>query len=64
MDSIGHPSVKEEIISLIKTLPDDITLNEIMYHIYVKQKIQKALKDIEDGKTYSHEEVKEMAKKW
>lgn len=64
MNSIKSNSVKEEIISLLHELPDDITLDEIMYHLYVKQKIIKGLKDIEDGNTYTHEEVKEMAKKW
>lgn len=64
MNSIKSNSVKEEVISLLHKLPDDITLDEIMYHLYVKQKIIKGLKDIEDGNTYTHEEVKEMAKKW
>jgi predicted transcriptional regulator len=64
MNSIKSNSVKEEVISLLHELPDDITLDEIMYHLYVKQKIIKGLKDIEDGNTYTHEEVKEMAKKW
>ena len=64
MNSIKFNSVKEEVISLLHKLPDDITLDEIMYHLYVKQKIIKGLKDIEDGNTYTHEEVKEMAKKW
>ena len=31
--------LKEEVISLIKELPDDITLDDIIYHLYVKQKI-------------------------
>jgi predicted Zn-ribbon and HTH transcriptional regulator len=64
MNSIKSNSVKEEVISLLHELPDDITLDEIMHHLYVKQKIIKGLKDIEDGNTYTHEEVKEMAKKW
>ncbi len=64
MNSIKSNSVKEEVISLLHELPDDITLDEIMHHLYVKQKIIKGLKDIVDGNTYTHEEVKEMAKKW
>ena len=57
-------TVKKEVISLVKQLPDDITLDEIMYRLYVKQKTIRGLKDIEEGKTYTIEEVKEMAKKW
>jgi len=57
-------SIKEEVISLIKKLPDDITLDEIMYHLYVKQRISEGLQDIEKGKVYSLEEIKEMSKQW
>ena len=55
---------KENVMQMIKDLPDDVTLDEIMYHLYVKQKILRGLEDIKQGKTYSHEEVKKMARKW
>ncbi len=55
---------KENIMQMIKGLPDDVTLDEIMYHLYVKQKILRGLEDIKQGKTYSHEDVKKMARKW
>jgi len=57
-------SIKKEVISLIKELPEDITLEDIMYHLYVKQKLLKAKEDIAQGRTYSHEQVKKMAEKW
>ena len=56
--------LKKEVISLIEELPDDITLDEIIYHLYVKQKLLKAKEDIANGRTYSHEQVKKMAEKW
>ncbi|KKK45735.1 hypothetical protein LCGC14_0491990 [marine sediment metagenome] len=56
--------LKEIVISLIKKLPDDITLDDIIYHLYVKQKLIKAKEDIAQGRTYSHEQVKDMAEKW
>jgi len=57
-------SLKKEVISLIKELPDDVTLNDIIYHLYVKQKLLKAKEDIAQGRTYSHEQIKKMAEKW
>ncbi len=57
-------SIKKEVISLIEDLPDNITLDDIIYHLYVKQKLLKAKKDIAQGRTYSHEQVKKMAEKW
>ena len=42
-----------------------ITLEDIQYHLFVKQKLLKAEKQISEGKTISHEEVMEKArKKW
>lgn len=56
-------SIKKKAISLIKKLPEDVSLEEIMYHLYVKQKLLKAKEDIAQGKTYSHAQVKKMAEK-
>jgi predicted transcriptional regulator len=51
-------TVKEEAKKLIDNLPDEITWDDLMYEIYVRQKIEKGLKDIEEGKTVSFEEAK------
>lgn len=56
--------LKKEVISLIKELPEDITLDDIIHHLYVKQKLLKAKEDIAQGRTYSHKQVKDMAEKW
>lgn len=58
-------NIKEEVIELIKELPEDITLEDIQYHLFVKQKLLKAEKQIREGKTIPHEQVMEKArKKW
>ncbi len=56
-------NLKEEIIALIKKLPDDATIDDIMYHLYVKKKKLAGIKDIEQGNTIPHEQVMENAKK-
>ena len=55
--------LQEDVIELIKKLPEDATLDDIIYHLYVKKKILKGIKDIEEGKTIPHELVMENAKK-
>ncbi len=55
---------KEDIISMLKNLPDDISLDEILDAIYVRQKVLKGLKDSEEGNLYTHEEAKEILEKW
>lgn len=57
--------IKEDIIKLIRELPDDATLEDIQYHLFVKQKLLRAEEQIKEGKTNPHKEVMEKArKKW
>ena len=56
--------IKDEVISLIQKLPDNSSLEDIMEYLYVKQKILKGRKQLETGQFYTHEEAKEMIKKW
>ena len=64
MNISNENNIKDDVISLIKQLPEDATLDDIMYHLYVKQKILRGKEQIKEGKTYSHDQVKEMSKKW
>ncbi|MBW1982520.1 MAG: hypothetical protein JRJ12_15010 [Deltaproteobacteria bacterium] len=57
-------SAKQEVIELLKDLPDDSTLEEIQYHIYVRQKVQRGLRDVEKGLTHTQEEVEKRMEKW
>ncbi len=57
-------SAKETSLNLIKKLKDDITYEEIMYELYFLQKIEDGMKDVENGRTISHEEVKKELGKW
>ena len=56
-------NLKEEIIDLIKKLPPDVTIDDIMYHLYVKKKILAGIKDIEQDNVIPHEQVMKNAKK-
>lgn len=57
-------TIKEAVISLVKKLPEDSTLEDIMEHLYVKQKILKGQKQLETGQFYTHEEAKKIMKEW
>jgi hypothetical protein len=60
----GMPTIKEAVISLVKKLPKEITLEEIIESLYVKQKILKGQRQLAKGKFYTHEEAKALIKKW
>jgi predicted transcriptional regulator len=57
-------SAKEEVMQLLKELPDDSTLEEIQYHLYVRQKIQRGIKDVEEGRIFTQEEMEKRMEKW
>lgn len=49
---------KEAARQLIEHLPDQVSWDDIMYELYVKQKIEAGLRAVEEGRTTPHEEVK------
>lgn len=51
-------AVKEEAINIIKDLPENVEWDDLMYKLYVRQKIESGLKAIEEGKTISLEDAK------
>lgn len=51
-------NAKEEAKRLIDHLPDKATLDDIMYELYVKQKIDAGLKAVEEGRVIPHDQVK------
>lgn len=56
---------KETVRDLLDRLPDDCSLEDILYHLYVVQAVKKGLADADAGRTISHEEVRErLRKKW
>ncbi len=52
------PSAKDAARQIIDHLPEQATWDDIMYELYVKQKIEEGLKAADEGRTVSHEEAK------
>ena len=57
-------TAKEEVRKMLEQLPDDASFEDIQYHIYVREKIERGLKDIQEGRVLSQEEVEERMSKW
>lgn len=57
-------SVKEAVIAMLRQLPDDITLEDIQYHLYVRQMVEEGIKDVEAGRVIPHEEAVRRMDKW
>ena len=52
------PSAKDAARQIIEHLPEEATWDDIMYELYVKQKIEEGLADIEAGRTIPHDQIK------
>lgn len=57
-------TIKDKVAELIHHLPEDTTLEDIQYHLYVLEKISKGQQSIKDGKGISNEEAKARLSKW
>ncbi len=55
---------KQKACEVISRMPADSTLRDIQYHLYILECIERGERDIEDGKTLSHEEVESRLAKW
>lgn len=52
-------TVKEKACEVISRMPEESTFEDIQYHLYVLQCIERGEKEIEDGKTLTHDEVED-----
>jgi len=57
-------TAKEEVQSLLNKLPDDCSLEDIQYHLYVIEKVRNGLEAAESQGTVSQEEVEQRLRKW
>ena len=57
-------SVKEDIKALLDKLPDDCSLEDVQYHLYVVEKIRKSLDRVEEEGVLKQTEVERRLDKW
>ena len=58
-------TTKDTVRALLDRLPDDCSLEDVQYHLYVVQAIERGLVDSDAGRLISHEQmVVEMRRKW
>lgn len=55
---------KEEVRRLLDSLPDEVSYEDIQYHIYVQQKIDRGLEASERGDFISDEEIEQRIGRW
>jgi len=53
-------TVKQIVHDIAEHLPEEATFDDAMYALYVRQKLEVGLRDIDEGRTYTQEEVEKQ----
>ena len=57
-------SAKRIALEVIQRMPEGATLEQIMYELYFRQRVDRGLRELAAGKTVSHESVKKSLSRW
>ena len=57
-------STKEIAIQVIQRLPDDVSLEDIMYELYFRERVDRGIAQARRGEIVSHEEVVQNVAEW
>jgi len=58
-------TVKDTVRALLDRLPDDCSLDDVLYHLYVVQAVGRGLADVEANRIIPHEQVAaDLRRKW
>ena len=56
---------KPTVRALLDRLPDDCSVEDVLYHLYVLQAVERGEADVAAGRTIPHEEVdRALRQKW
>ncbi|MBV6642698.1 MAG: hypothetical protein KI791_18410 [Cyclobacteriaceae bacterium] len=55
---------KHKVLETVQLMPDDFNLDELIEKVIFIEKVEQGIKQGEEGKVVSHDQVKDMVKKW
>jgi hypothetical protein len=57
-------TAKQVALEIVGSLPDDYTLKDAAYRLYLRQLLEEAREDFREGRTVTQEEVEREAAQW
>jgi predicted transcriptional regulator len=57
-------TTKEAVLEMIRKLPEDVTLEDILAELYFRRKVDRGLRELDEGKRIAHEQVRERLRRW
>ena len=58
------PAIKEQAIKIIKDLPKNVSVEDILEELHFKMQVDKGIEQLDTGKSLKHEDVKKRLAKW
>jgi len=58
------PGVKQEVIQMIQSLPEEVTIDDILAELYFKLQVDAGLKELDEGQGIPHNEIEKRMSQW
>lgn len=55
---------KQAALRIIQGMPEDASLEDIMYELYFRQRVDRGLRELDQDQTVSHDEVRRGVAEW
>ena len=55
---------KQDVFHILERMPDEIDVDQLIYALYLRRKLQSAEADLAAGRVVTHEEVEREMKEW
>ena len=55
---------KQELHKLVEALPEQVEIDEVIYRLDLREKLEAAEEDIREGRLLTHEEIVAETGKW
>lgn len=57
-------TTKEVVIEMIRQMPDDVSVSDILHELSLRQEIEKGLSQLDAGQGIKHEEAMKRFEQW
>jgi hypothetical protein len=55
---------REKVLETVREFPQEFERDELIERLVFVEKVEKGLKQLDEGKTIPHEKLKDISKKW
>lgn len=57
-------TTKQQVLDVVNSLPDDCTMEDIRYNLYLRRKVEDGIRAADVGEVYTPEQAIEEVHKW